>query len=181
MSNAGWIELPAWAQADENRRQHIARVVRLLEAWSRRMALDASEALCWRDAGRWHDALRDAPLGALRSLVPDVDYPAEMLHGPAAAIRLVEDGEDRADVLDAVRFHTVGCPWWGRTGRALYMADYLEPDRLFSGIDGEALRSRVPTDFEGCFREVVQRRLEWALRAGHPLFPDTVALWNSLQ
>ncbi|MGI8497239.1 MAG: hypothetical protein ACR2OG_06625 [Gemmatimonadaceae bacterium] len=180
MSNADWIELPAWAEAGDSRRKHMARVAALLDQWSARMAIDAPEAQAWRDAGRWHDALRDAPLSALRSLVPDVDYPAETLHGPAAALRLQEDGEARGDVLDAVRFHTVGCPWWSRTGRALYMADYLDPGRSLSGIDGEALRNRVPADFEGCFREVVRQRLHWALRAPHPLLPDTVALWNSL-
>src|SRR5688500_17513514 len=123
------IELPAWARVSPSRAAHIERVTDLLESWSSAMSLDQGSAQRWRDAGQWHDALRDAPEHELRALLDDHDTPGPLLHGPAAARRLRDDGEPRVDVLEAIAHHTVGSVDWNRTGRALYMADYLEPGR----------------------------------------------------
>jgi 2-amino-4-hydroxy-6-hydroxymethyldihydropteridine diphosphokinase len=181
MCDAASIELPGWALAGEKRRAHIARVVAVLMSWADAMHLDASERAAWHDAGLWHDALRDAPEPMLRELAGDAARPAEMLHGPAAAALLERKGETRRDVLEAIRWHTVGCPAWGRTGRALYMADYLEPGRRFSAADRAYLVAHVPHDFDGTFTQVVRQRLEWVIRERHELYAETVALWNSIR
>jgi len=175
------LDLPGWAQVSEKRRAHIARVTALLDRWADDLRLDAGEARAWHDAGRWHDALRDAPEDSLRVITGDRTALAGVLHGPAAATRLAEEGEARQDVLDAVRWHTVGSPAWSRCGRALYMADYLDPGRSFAQADRTFLAGLVTHDFDGVFRQVVRQRLEWALREGKGLFPETVALWNAVR
>lgn len=173
--------LPEWAVVSEKRRAHIERVVALLEQWSAQMSLDARERSAWRDAGWWHDAMRDADEPTLRALTGDPDRPFGMLHGPAAALRLEAAGEERADVLEAIRWHTVGASSWGRTGRALYMADFLEPGRPFMQADRAFLADRVPAAFDAVFRQVVRLRLEWTIREGKSLAPETVALWNAVR
>src|SRR5687768_5707194 len=126
------IELPVWAQVEPGRAAHIARVTALLTRWAETMSLDTATAAAWYDAGRCHDALRDAPESELRAMLDDYTTPAPLLHGPAAAKQLAADGEMRHDVLEAIAHHTIGHPDWGRTGKALYMADYLEPGRPFA-------------------------------------------------
>ncbi len=176
------VELPAWARVTEKRREHIQRVTNLLDEWAVKLSLPGDERIAWHDAGRYHDALRDAPDELLRELGGDSpDYPIEMLHGPAAAELLRRDGERRTELLDAVRFHTVGSAQWGRLGRALYMADYLEPGRKFSRADRAYLAAQVPYDFAATFRQVVRARLEWSLREGMRLYPEAVVLWNSVR
>jgi HD superfamily phosphohydrolase YqeK len=175
------LGLPAWAEVSDARREHIARVTGLLEAWARALRVPPDEAAAWRDAGRWHDALRDASEATLRALAADATSPAKTLHGAAAAERLAQGGERRADVLEAIRYHTIGHPGWARVGRALYMADFLEPGRRFARADRAFLAALVPHDFDGVFRQVVRSRIEWALREGHAVFEPTIALWNSLQ
>jgi 2-amino-4-hydroxy-6-hydroxymethyldihydropteridine diphosphokinase len=175
------IDLPFWAQVSEKRRAHIERVVTLLMQWADDMRIPPDERRDWVDAARWHDALRDAPRESLRALAGNAPYEPEMLHGPAAAVRLAEDGERRQNVLDAIRYHTVGAPTWDRTGRSLYMADFLEPGRSFSKEDRAFLSAQVPHDFDGVFRQVVRMRLVYALNEGHTLFPETVQLWNSIR
>ena len=175
------VELPPWAQVTEKRRAHIQRVAALLDQWADLMRVAALERRDWLDAARWHDALRDAPREELRRLAGNAPYESEMLHGPASAARLAQDGEQRVNVLDAIRFHTVGSPEWDRTGRALYMADFLEPGRSFSREDRAFLASQVPHDFDGVFRQVVRMRLVYALNEGHMLFPETVQLWNTIR
>ncbi len=178
---AATIALPPWAEVSAARRGHIARVTALMAVWAAALGVPPVEAAAWRDAGLWHDALRDAPEETLRTLTGDAASPAKTLHGPAAAARLARDGERRADVLDAIRHHTIGHRDWGRTGRALYMADFLEPGRTFAHADRAFLAAQVPHDFDGVFRQVVRARIEWALREGHAVFEPTLTLWNSLQ
>lgn len=175
------VELPAWAQVSDKRRAHIERVTALLDRWACDLELDADQRALWHDAGRLHDALRDAPEAELRDLAADLEAPTEMLHGPAAAARLARDGETRGELLDAVRWHTVGSARWARCGRALYMADYLEPGRKFSQRDRGFLSTQVGADFDGVFRQVVRSRLEWSLREGMRLYPETVGMWNAIR
>ena len=173
--------LPAWAVVSEKRRAHIDRVTALLAQWADTMGLDRVEQRAWRDAGLWHDALRDADEPALRAITGDHERPFGMLHGPAAAVRLAGEGEDRGDVLEAIRWHTMGQASWSRTGRALYMADFLEPGRTFMQADRAFLAARVPGAFDAVFRQVVRLRLEWTIREGKGLAHETVSLWNAVR
>src|SRR4051812_43203542 len=175
------ISLPTWADVSPKRKAHIERVVALLDRWAIELRLPEDEASRWKSAGELHDALRDAPETMLRTLSGDRDSAAEILHGPAAAVRAEQDGERRQDVLDAVRHHTVGSHDWTRTGRALYLADFLEPGRNFLKSERAFLAHIVPLDFDAAFRQVVRLRVEWALRQNGALFPETVALWNAVR
>jgi HD superfamily phosphohydrolase YqeK len=180
MITADELTLPEWACVSPRRKEHIARVTTLILSWAEQMRLTTEERNCWFDAARWHDALRDAPEGALRELVHDDKMPAPLLHGPAAAVRLARDGEARQDVLDAIRYHTVGWPQWGRTGKALYMADYLEPGREFMGAERAQLAAQVSKAFDATFREVVIQRAQWTRKKGREPFPESTALLRAV-
>lgn len=175
------LDLPDWAHVSDKRAEHIQRVTALLNSWAAAMRLPPAEARAFLDAGVLHDALRDASEAELRDITGDGESPLGLLHGPAAAVMLKKNGETRADVLDAVRYHTVGHVRWGVVGRALFMADFLEPGRKFMRQDRYFLALQVPNSFDAVFRQVVRMRLEWTVREGNHIFPDTVALWNSLQ
>ncbi len=177
----GDVSLPSWANVTDKRLQHITRVCRMLMHWAAAMHIPADEADAWYSAGYLHDALRDAPESELRELARDYTRDEELLHGPAVANLLETRGESTPGVRLAIRFHTVGAPDWDRTGRALYMADFLEPGRRFARTDRAFLAHQVPHDFDGVFRQVVRARLEYALREGFTLFPETVALWNAIR
>jgi HD superfamily phosphohydrolase YqeK len=162
------VSLPAWAQVTPARRTHVERVVGLLTEWAGAMGVAAQEQARWVRAGWLHDALRDAPLGDL------------MAHGPAAADRAAQEGERDRGVLDAVRFHTIGYAGWDQVGRMLYLADFLEPGRDFDPNGRRELAARVPAERDVVLREVARRRVEWVLRSGWPLAPETAAFWNAL-
>ena len=181
MRDVASIELPAWAKVSARRREHIVRVTALVEEWAVAMEIDEETAREWHDAARWHDALRDAPEPELREMLGDTTTLGPLLHGPAAALRLEREGEPRAGVLSAIAHHTVGCVGWGSTGRALYMADYLEPGRAFAREARASLAAAVPADFDGVFRDVVRQRLEWGIREGLEPHSQTVDLWNAVR
>jgi HD superfamily phosphohydrolase YqeK len=174
------MDLPAWAQVSKGRAKHIARVTALLAEWADAMELSVEEKQCWIDAGRFHDALRDAPVEELRALAGAGPEEVELLHGPATAARLEAGGEKRRNLLDAIRYHSIGSRHWDRVGKALYMADYLEPGRKFDMDRRIALSLRVPRDFEGAFREVVRARMQYARENGFTEYPESVELLASL-
>jgi HD superfamily phosphohydrolase YqeK len=167
--------LPSWAEASERRRAHIARVAALMEAWADACGLPPSEKSRWTAAAWLHDALRDADAGALRAEVPEAfrGLPDDLLHGPAVAARL--EGAADPELLDAVRYHTLGSPRFGRLGRALYLADFLEPGRDFAPEWTAALRARMPHDADAVLREVVDARVGHLAAGGHLPHPETRA------
>jgi 2-amino-4-hydroxy-6-hydroxymethyldihydropteridine diphosphokinase len=155
-------------------------VTALLADWADAMGLAAAEKQCWVDAGRYHDALRDAPVDELRALAGSGLEEVELLHGPATVAKLEQLGETRRNLLDAIRYHSIGWKNWDRVGKALYMADYLEPGRTFEPERRERLRALVPVDFEAAFREVVRGRMAYARAHGFTEYPESVELLTSL-
>ena len=175
------FDLPAWAQVKQKRRKHILRVTWLLAVWADEIGLEPAEKRAWIDAGRFHDALRDADTKELRELAGSSITEVELLHGPAAAERLARDGERRQNVLDAIRYHSIGSEKWDRVGRALYMADYLEPGRKFDLVRRAGLAARVHRDFDDAFRQVVEARMEYARANNFTVYPESSALLASLR
>ena len=173
--------LPKWAVVSKRRRAHIERVTRLLVKWADKMGLDARTRAAWRDAGAWHDALRDARPADLPRPRMRPPLPPGAWHGPAAAKRLRAQGERRRDVLDAITWHTVGNARWGRTGRALYCADFLEPGRSFAKSARRKLAARFPSDPDGVLRKVIRMRLDRAAKRSRGVDKRTVALLEALQ
>ena len=172
--------LPPWAIVTPKRAEHVGRVVALLTTWTVALRLPEDEARRWRRAGWLHDALRDAPADEMRRWAPDVAGPVELRHGPAAAARAQLEGEDDADVLSAVRWHSVGWEGWGRTGRALYCGDYLEPGRSFDQERRADLAREFADDPDGVLRAVVHLRLDYALEQGWELPPESIAFRRAI-
>ncbi len=171
--------LPAWARATPARREHMGRVAALLEEWAYAIDLDETEVLRWAAAGWLHDVLRDADPA---ELIPDVtdserDLPGKVLHGPAAAARL--RGLVHPSVENAIRYHTVGHPSLDRLGRALYLADYLEPGRRFADDWRAVLRRRWPTESHEVLAEVIAARIQNLLETRKPIRPETAAFWST--
>ncbi|MGE0440941.1 MAG: HD domain-containing protein [Gemmatimonadales bacterium] len=170
--------LVPWAVVTPRRLEHIERVAALAARWAAELGLPAAERQRWARAVWLHDALRDAEPESLRAEAGEPEWPAPLLHGPAAAARAARDGETDRELLDAVRYHSVGHPGWGLLGWMLYCADFLEPGRPFAREERAALAKRFPGDFERVFREVVEQRIDHMKRVGKSVPPPTQALWQ---
>jgi protein-S-isoprenylcysteine O-methyltransferase Ste14/HD superfamily phosphohydrolase YqeK len=162
------FDLPRWAVVGRRRREHIERVVALLEEWAIAMEVSDRERDRWLKAAWLHDALRDARLEGGTA------------HGPAAADRAAHDGETDRGVLDAIRYHSSGYADWDDVGKMLYLADYLEPGRKRNGKEHATLAARVPRQRDRVLRKIVAFEIRWRVRAGRPVDPLTIAFWNSL-
>ena len=174
-------ELPTWAVVRPARRAHIERVVALVDTWARAAGVAAEERARWLAAAWLHDALRDEDPNRLVGMVPEfADWPGPLLHGPAAAFRLRQEGFQDEGVLRAVAYHTIGHPDLDDAGRALYLADFLEPGRTFDPIGRAVMRARMPAERDAVLREVVRNRISHMISGDRKLRSETLAFWNSL-
>lgn len=160
----------------------MARVADLMGAWAASAGLGTADVVRWRAAAHLHDALRDADPEVLRPrLPPELQrLEAPLLHGPAAAERLRIDGVEDGELLSAVAYHTVGSPDFGRLGRALYAADFLEPGRTFLPEWRAELRSRMPGELDEVVFEILGARLRHRVERGGRILPRTLDFWNRL-
>lgn len=174
--------LPAWAEVSEERRAHIARVATLVDAWAAALALPEAERRRWRAAAWLHDALRDASPRELRALVPESEraLPGVLLHGPAVAARLRQEGVADEPLLRAIAWHTLGHPDLDLLGKALYLADFLEPGRGFDPLHRTALRARMPAALDDVLQEVAASRMHHVIESRRLLRPESVAFWNAI-
>jgi HD superfamily phosphohydrolase YqeK len=172
-------ELPDWAEISPGRRAHLARVAALLDTWARALNLPPAERERWVAAGWLHDCLRDADPQKLRTELPPPfrEFPAPLLHGPAAAEWLQGDGDP--ELRDAIRYHTIGHPSFARLGCALYLADFLEPGRNFLADWRAALRARMPAEMNEVLLEVLATRIRHLLEVRKPIRPETAAFWSA--
>lgn len=173
--------LPSWAVVKPKRLEHIQRVAALVEQWADESGVDQNEKARWLSAAWLHDALRDEKPDTLREVVGDEfrDWPGPLLHGPAAAARLRAEGYDDQGVLCAVSYHTVGHPDLDAAGRALYLADFLEPGRHFDPVGRAVLRARMPHDETAVLRDVLRSRMAHLISSHKKIRRETVAFWNS--
>ena len=180
IDRAGAGILPHWACVSPDRLAHIGRVAELLTVWAGTIA--PRDVKLWRAAAWLHDALRDSDEDTLRKQVSAHyrAWPAALLHGPAVAQLLTEEGGAPPALLAAVSYHTVGHPELGTMGQALYLADFLEPGRSFSSEWRAALRARMPAELSAVLKEVASARIAHIVNCGSALLPETVAFWNSL-
>lgn len=174
--------LPGWAQVSRSRYAHMERVAGLLEAWARAADLPKFERRRWTALGYLHDSLKGASASSLRPLVREdlQDLPGPVLHGPAAAARLREEGVEDEELLLAVAYHTLGHPNLDEGGMALYAADFLEPGRNLKNSWRDGLRARMPQELEAVTREILAARLTHLVKKNRPVQPETVAMWNAM-
>lgn len=174
-------ELPEWARAGKKRRAHMGRVAALMREWAEALALPERDVKRWTATGWLHDILREADPEELRPGVPLLfrPLPGKLLHGPAAAVRLKDDLDP--EMCEAIRFHTLGSPRFGKLGRALYLADFLEPGRTFDPEYTGSLRARMPGDMDAIFREVVRLRWKHITGKGGTAHPETQALYEQVE
>ncbi|HEX8358503.1 MAG TPA: HD domain-containing protein [Longimicrobium sp.] len=174
-------DLPRWTAAGAKRRAHMGRVAALMRQWAEALGLPARDVKRWAATGWLHDVLREADPADLRPDVPLLfrPLPGKLLHGPAAAVRLKDDLDE--EMCEAIQFHTVGSPRFGKLGRALYLADFLEPGRTFDPEYTESLRARMPADMDAIFREVVRLRWTHITGKGGTAHPETQALYEQVE
>ena len=160
----------------------MARVAALLQEWGEIRGDGPRDVERWTAVGYLHDVLRDADSDELRAALsgPLDHLPDEVIHGPAAADRLRRGGVTDEPLLNAIAFHTLGSPDFDDIGKALYVADFLEPGRKVQPKWRGRLRDEMPGGLDSVTQAVVGKRVQFLIKKRRPVPPETFGLWNVL-
>ncbi len=107
-----------------------------------------------------------------------IDNMPYVLHGPTAAKALGKQfPEIPADVLQAIDRHTTGAAHMSDLDMVIYIADALEPQRDFEGV--EELRLAVgKKSLEELFLMTYKQLFVMLLESERNMYPDNVKIWN---
>lgn len=184
MLMAEWSELEALLRTRlrGDRLSHTYRVVDTARKLAVRFFADEQKAA---EAALMHDFMRSAPpdellaLGRLHNVITD---PAEettplLLHGPVAAAVLAEQGLlTDADVIGAIRWHTTGRGGMTLLEKVIWLADYIEPGRSFSGV--ERVREQAEHDLNSALLQALEQSLRYLLDQRWAIHPAMVQAYN---
>ena len=158
-----WLRKKAYAMLKPNRVAHVAGVESEAVSLAKRWGEDPDTAA---EAGILHDITKKLSLdeqlilcakyGIINDNVEKSNV--KLLHAKTGAA-LAEDlfGVCGA-VRDAIRWHTTGKPDMTLLEKIIYLADYIEPNRDFPGLD--ALRSKAYEDIDAAMALGLEMSLE---------------------
>ncbi len=133
-----------------------ARFAALLHDCTKKLELDEQLALCDRYGVRLDELER-------RSL--------KLLHAKTgAAIAREVFGADE-EICSAILWHTTGRPGMTVLEKVIYLADYIEPNRDFEGVD--TLRAAVYDDLDRGLALGLRMSIEELVERGSPVHHDT--------
>lgn len=106
----------------------------------------------------------------------ELNLPA-VLHAPAGAF-LVQNkyGIIDKDILEAIRFHTIGDPEMGKLALIIFVADFIEPNRNYSGVD--KLRKIPKKHLDKLIVSVCNKSIEYNIGKNRIIHPNTLLLRN---
>lgn len=138
-------------------------------------------------AGILHDYAKGIPGHELLALAKqnniledDVEAQSpDLLHAPVGAFLLARDeGLLDDEILDAIRYHTLGRVGMTDLEKALFLADMIEPGRDFPGI--ERLHCLVRRDLDQGMIQAIDSTLRYCMEQGRLIHPRTVLVRNYL-
>ncbi len=102
----------------------------------------------------------------------------EVLHAPAGAF-LVKSKYDiiDLDILEAIRFHTIGTPKMGKIALIIFAADFIEPNRNYPGVN--RLRDiAINRSLSELIVAVCDQTIKYNIAKDRIIHPNTLLLRN---
>ena len=81
------------------------------------------------------------------------------------------------EILDAIACHTTGKPAMGLLDKILYVADYIEHNRAFPGV--EQARDIAQVSLDRAVAYETARTVEHLAHQGLPIYPQTLETYNA--
>jgi predicted HD superfamily hydrolase involved in NAD metabolism len=166
----------------EERYNHSLGVMNTAEKLAEMYSADITRS---RVAGLIHDCAKEMDKKEILKLCKknhiEIDYVLEanpgLLHGVAGAIiaRDIMKVEDE-DILRAIQYHTTGKKAMSLLEKIIYLADYIEPSRDFTGV--EELRNATSRNLDEALLLSFDKTIEVVIRRGDLIYQKTVEARN---
>jgi len=110
---------------------------------------------------------------------PIMEYAHQLLHGKVAStIATHEFGIEDEEVLLAIAYHTTGRKGMGMIEKIIYLSDFIEPGREYSGV--ESLRKLASENLDQAVLQALTNTMIYVLRTGKLLHPNTLEARNEM-
>ncbi|MDX9887828.1 MAG: nicotinate-nucleotide adenylyltransferase [Anaerovoracaceae bacterium] len=138
-----------------------------------------------RTAALFHDICRGMEKEQLNQYVKDLGLDGKYLdnpnlaHGKVGAELMIKDFDIKDnDVLNAVRYHTTGRKGMSLLEKIIYLADAIEPNRNYPGV--EDLRKIAFLDLDKALLASLDQSISFIEEKGYYLDNDTVEAKNDI-
>ena len=140
---------------DDYRYRHTQGVVKAIEHYAEKYGADVQKA---RIAAVFHDACKGQNLG--------------LEHGRAAA-KIIQDefGVTDPDIINAIKYHTVGRVGMGLMEKVIKLADLLEENRSYEDLPAIREYEKTQTDINKTYLKIAEKQRDIILSKG--LYYDT--------
>ncbi len=167
----------------EKRKIHTEGVRTTAIALAKKYGADPEKA---EAAALFHDMYRGVSVDVLNYYVKHLGLSEKYMnncnlaHGKIAAIIMERDFDitDR-DILNAVSYHTTGRPAMSLLEKVIYIADAIEPNRNYPGVD--EIRKAAEEDLDKACLLSLNRTIDYVSGQGIFLDTDTIAARDDLK
>jgi predicted HD superfamily hydrolase involved in NAD metabolism len=161
----------------ENRYNHVLGVLGTAVELAKRFNVPEEKA---QVAAILHDVAKFSDRQWMQSVIISqkmdpllLDYHAELWHAPVGAyVASYEFGVSDEDVLNAIRYHTTGRAGMSDLEKIIYVADMVEPNRKFTGVD--ELRQLKEQGLDVMMEACIKHSIEFLVSKNQPVFPDSL-------
>lgn len=169
-------------QLREPRFQHVLRVETTAIKLARENNVNIEKASI---AGLVHDYAKQRPDADFIQVIQQermdpelLDYGNAIWHGIVGAELIKQELQlYDEDILNAVRHHTTGAAVMSKLEQVIYMADYIEPGRTFTGVD--EVRHVTHADLAAGVALQTKQTLQYLINNDRPVYPKTIETYNA--
>ena len=170
------------SQMSEKRFNHVLGVERAARQLAERFQVDVDKAGL---AGLLHDYAKEMPDRDFLQLIDEKGLDPELKkwgnnvwHGMLGIYKIEADlGLTDPDILRAIEIHTVGANHMTDLDKVVYVADYIEHNRAFPGVD-EA-RAIAEQDLDRAVAYETAHTVAHLAARGVPIYPQTLETYNA--
>ncbi len=164
------------------RKKHSIGVAKVAVEMAKRESLSVKKA---KIAGLLHDIAKDYSKEELIKRAAQSNWEIDkyekllpsLLHAPVGAdIAKVKFDISDYDILEAIRYHTVGSPDMGKLSLIIFVADIIEPERNFPGV--KKLRLKARENLIDAVIAVCNHTLKYNIDKERIIHPNTLLLRN---
>ena len=166
----------------EKRLRHCLGVEKASRELAERFGLDVEKAGL---AGLLHDYAKKGSDEEFLAVIdkyrlnPDLkNWGNDVWHGMVGIYKIQEDlGVEDAEILRAIEIHTVGNSTMSELDKVVYVADYIEHNRDFPGV--EKARDLAQQSLNQAVAYETARTVEHLAHKGMPIYPQTLETYNA--
>ena len=165
----------------DNRYAHVVGVLNTATALAIQFGVPQEKA---QVAAILHDVAKFSDKDWMKSIMEKeamdpllLEYHAELWHAPVGAyVAAYEFGVEDEDILNAIRYHTTGRAGMSDLEKVVYIADLVEPNRKFKGV--EELRQLKEQGLDVMMEACVKHSIDFLVSKNQPVYPDSLKCYE---